>query len=92
MIDYFKYEFFSLQGHLENQQQFPNGSAGTITLMPGLTMLPGQFPQNLSEIQPNETGKMEQPSSWGMPDSVQDKQQQHPVSLLDFYLAFIHFN
>ncbi|XP_033224897.1 ankyrin repeat domain-containing protein 17-like isoform X3 [Belonocnema kinseyi] len=66
-------------GHLDNQQQFPNGNAAAISLMPGLAILPGQFgAPNLSEIQPNETGKMEQPPSWGMPDPVQDKQQQHP--------------
>lgn len=72
----------SVQGHLDNQQQFPNGNAAAISLMPGLAILPGQFgAPNLSEIQSSETGKMEQPPSWGMPDPVQDKQQQHPVKI-----------
>ena len=48
-------------------------------MMPGLTILPGQFgAPNLTEIQSNETGKME-PPAWGMPDTMQDK--QHPVSV-----------
>lgn len=65
---------------MENPQAFPNGSATGLSLMPGLTLLPGQFgnASALPEIPPpNETAKIEAPA-WGMPDPTsQDK--HHPV-------------
>lgn len=67
-----------LQTHLDNQQQFPNGNTAAVSLMPNLSMLPGQYTSSgISEIQPNESAKMESPA-WGISESVQDK--QHPVS------------
>lgn len=77
----FRFSSFNLiymQGHVDTQQQpFPNGSATTLSLMPGLTLLPGQFgTPTLTEIPPNEANKMD-PPAWGIPDTVQDK--QHPV-------------
>lgn len=72
-----------LQGHVDAQQPFPNGSAATLSLMPGLTLLPGQFgAPGLAEMPPTEPTKLDAPS-WGIPDAVQDK--QHPVFL------YIHF-
>ncbi|XP_066594349.1 ankyrin repeat and KH domain-containing protein 1 isoform X2 [Prorops nasuta] len=66
----------SFQGHVDAQQQFPNGNAAALSLMPGLTLLPGQFgAPGLAEIPPNEPAKMDGPG-WGIPDPVQDK--QHP--------------
>jgi len=67
----------TFQGHLDNQQAFPNGSAAGLSLIPGLALLPGQFgAPGLPEIPHNENAKMEQPA-WGMSDPGQDK-QQHP--------------
>lgn len=63
---------------MDTQQPFPaNGNAATLSLIPGLTLLPGQYgAPGLAEIPPNEPNKIE-PPAWTMSDAVQDK--QHPV-------------
>lgn len=69
--------FSYLQAHVDTQQPFPaNGNAATLSLMPGLALLPGQFAPGLAEIPSNEPNKID-PPAWGLPDAVQDK--QHPV-------------
>ncbi|KMQ87999.1 ankyrin repeat domain-containing protein 17 [Lasius niger] len=74
----------SFQGHVDTQQPFPaNGNTAALSLMPGLTLLPGQFgTPGLAEIPPNEPNKID-PPAWGMPDAVQDK--QHPVRVSCFW-------
>lgn len=58
--------------------------------MPNLSMLPGQYTSSgISEIQPNESAKMESPA-WGISDSVQDK--QHPVRHCPFQSQSFSFS
>ena len=72
---------------MDNQQPFPNGNAATLSLMPGLALLPGQFgAAGLPEMPPNESAKME-PPTWGMPDPVQDK--QHPVNISILKIVYL---
>lgn len=61
---------------MDTSQQYPNGNP--LSLIPGLTLLPGQFRAtgSLAEMPQTEPNKME-PPAWGMPDTVQDK--QHPT-------------
>lgn len=67
----------TFQAHVDTQQPFPaNGNAATLSLMPGLALLPGQFAPGLAEIPSNEPNKID-PPAWGLPDAVQDK--QHPT-------------
>jgi len=60
-----------------NTQPFP-ANGNTLSLIPALTLLPGQF-GDMTEIPQNEQNKID-PPAWGMPDAVQDK--QHPVKSL----------
>lgn len=68
---------------MENPQAFPNGSAAGLSLIPGLTLMPGQYGNApaIPELPPqNENAKMETPA-WGMPDP-NGQEKHHPVIIL----------
>lgn len=62
---------------MDAQQQFPNGNAAALSLVPGLPLIPGQYgAPSIAEVAPTDATKLD-PSAWGISDAVQDK--QHPV-------------
>lgn len=59
---------------MDTQQPYPANGNATLSLIPNLALLPGQFgTPGLAEIPPNEQNKID--PAWGMPDAVQDKHQ-----------------
>lgn len=69
---------------MDSQQGFPNGSTAALAMIPGLTIMPGQYPPTLSDMQP-QNDKIDVPG-WGLPDPTVHDKKQHPVNNLNFFI------